>query len=212
MIAVIDYQAGNLTSVAQALNHIGQSAAITSDPAVIIAAERIIFPGVGAAKTAMCHLAELGLVTVLRDCIAQGKPFLGICLGYQILFDSSEEDDQTPCLGLLPGLVVRFDDTQIDTLTGRPLKIPHMGWNRFAGTRPHPVLEGVSQESEFYFVHSYYPIPEPSDVLGVTEYGTVFASGVSRGALIAFQFHPEKSGAPGLKIMDNFCHWSGVPC
>jgi glutamine amidotransferase len=207
-IAIVDYRAGNLTSVARALASLGRQSVITCDPATIAQAERIIFPGVGAAGEAMRNLTELGLGAVLRDAVAQGKPFLGICLGYQILFSGSDEDGGVECLGILPGQVVRFPDPLLATGYPRPLKVPHMGWNGVRFLRAHPVLEGVPAGSEFYFVHSYYPQPAQPDLrCGETDYGLTFASGVAWKSLIAFQCHPEKSGRPGLRLLDNFCRW-----
>ncbi|OGV74061.1 MAG: imidazole glycerol phosphate synthase, glutamine amidotransferase subunit [Lentisphaerae bacterium RIFOXYB12_FULL_65_16] len=206
MIAIIDYKAGNLTSVASAVQALGHPCCITSDPAKIAAADRVIFPGVGAARAAMQNLRDMNLVDCLRALATNGKPFLGICLGYQILFEFSEEDN-VECLGILPGRVVRFPQgmTEGDT---RPLKIPQMGWNEARFNLPHPVAAGLAAGSEFYFVHSYYPVPQPDLVCATTKYGIDFASGAASRNLVAFQFHPEKSGRPGLKLLDNFCRWT----
>ena len=205
MIAIVDYNAGNLTSVAAAVRKLGQPCIVTSSPAEIEQADRVIFPGVGAAGAAMRNLTELGLRECLKTVIAQGKPFLGICLGYQILFQHAEEDDQT-CLGVLEGNVVRFD-ANLRNADGRALKIPHMGWNEVVFRGQHPVWDGVPAHSEFYFVHSYHPVPRPEQICASTTYGVEFASGVACRNLVAFQFHPEKSGRPGLKLLDNFCKW-----
>ncbi|MDD5707908.1 MAG: imidazole glycerol phosphate synthase subunit HisH, partial [Kiritimatiellae bacterium] len=190
MVAIIDYQAGNLTSVRLAFEALGAESVVTSDAAVIAAAERVVFPGVGAAGAAMGHLRAGGLDSVIRDAVAAGTPFLGICLGTQILFDFSEEDGGTPMLGLLPGNVRRFqpDDPRV--------KVPHMGWNQLRQTRPHPLLQGIGDNSDFYFVHSYYIDPRDTAlVLGRTDYaGVEFAAMVGRDNLAATQFHPEKSG------------------
>lgn len=207
MIAIVDYRAGNLTSVARALRHLGQDCVITADPAAIAGADRVIFPGVGAAGEAMRNLCELGLAPALRAAVAAGKPFLGICLGYQILFDASDEDGGVRCLGLLPGRVVRFADDLRDEPGARPLKVPQMGWNAVAFRGAHPVWRDVPAGSEFYFVHSYYPAAAPEVVCATTRYGIEFASGAARGSLVAFQFHPEKSGEPGLRLLANFCAW-----
>jgi glutamine amidotransferase len=205
MIAIIDYKAGNLTSVKLAFDALGQANAITADPAVIRAAERVVFPGVGAAGSAMRNIRDLGLEPVLREVIASGRPFLGICVGTQILFEFSEEDGGTPCLGILPGRVALFRPPD-----GRD-KVPHMGWNQMAIRRPHPLLAGIADNSDFYFVHSYYPQPgRPEDVLGTTDYaGVAFAAMVGRGNLAATQFHVEKSGKIGLRLLENFCRWDG---
>lgn len=206
MIAIIDYRAGNLTSVRLALEHIGAQCEITSDPARILAADRVIFPGVGAAAAAMRNLRELRLLDTIETVVADGKPFLGICLGTQIILEFSEEDGGTPCIGLLPGTVRRFAPTD-------PLcKIPQMGWNAVELSRGHPVMAGIEDGSEFYFVHSYYPAPtDPGYVLGRTEYaGVRFASIIGKGNLIAAQFHPERSGRIGLMLLGNFARWDGL--
>ncbi|MBP7637944.1 MAG: imidazole glycerol phosphate synthase subunit HisH [Kiritimatiellae bacterium] len=204
MLAIVDYKAGNLTSVQLAFGALGCDAAVTSDPAVIRAAERVVFPGVGAAGAAMAHLDALGLAPALRDVTARGIPFLGICLGTQILFDTSEEDGGTVTLGLLPGRAVRFRPSD------RRDKVPQIGWNQVKAARPHPLLSGIADESEFYFVHSYYPAPDaPSLTLGTTCYaGVTFSSMVARGNVAATQFHPEKSGRIGLRLLENFLRWT----
>ncbi|NLF18613.1 MAG: imidazole glycerol phosphate synthase subunit HisH [Lentisphaerae bacterium] len=207
MIVIVDYEAGNLTSVAAAAAAAGFPARISSDPADIATAERLIFPGVGAAASAMHHLRRLGLVEPLRAAVASGKPFLGICLGFQILFEHSDEDGGVDLLGLFRGRVVRFPDGMTEGGQG-PLKVPHMGWSRVEFTRSMPLGEGLPADSEFYFVHSYYPEPEPSAVCATAVYGRRFAAGVARGNVIGFQFHPEKSGRPGLQLLRNFCTWT----
>lgn len=207
MIAIIDYRAGNLASVARAVTHLGFECTITQDPRDMRGAERIIFPGVGAAGAAMASLRQRDLDRALRDEFAAGKPLLGICLGTQIVMGYSEEND-TSCLGLLPGRVKRFPPPA-DGGDGGRLKIPHMGWNRLDVRQPHPLLAGIESGDEFYFVHSYYPEPdESSSVLATTEYGIVFASVIGRRNLVATQFHLEKSGRPGLRMLRNFCTWS----
>ncbi len=208
MIAIINYEAGNLTSVERALRSLGADCKITQDAAEIAAADRVIFPGVGAAGSATESLRRLGLDLALRQALSAGKPVMGICLGTQIIFESSEEDNAT-CLGLLPGKTVKFLGSLTDE-DGRAIKIPHMGWNRVSFRRPHPVFAGVPGEAEFYFVHSYHPAPaNPDDIIGVTGYGHEFASVVARNNLVAMQFHPEKSGRPGLRILRNFTAWDG---
>ena len=205
MLAIVDYKAGNLTSVKLAFDALGQENVITSDPAAIRAADRVVFPGVGAAGSAMRNLRELGLSPVLREIVAAGKPFLGICVGTQILFDFSEEDGGTKCLGLLPGRVRLFHPSD-------PLdKVPHMGWNQMQIRRPHPLLAGIADGSDFYFVHSYYPAPaRPEDIIGTTDYADIsFAAMVGRGNIAATQFHVEKSGRVGLKLLENFSRWDG---
>lgn len=206
MIVIVDYKAGNLTSVRLALQHLGVQAAVTQDPAEVRAADRVIFPGVGAAGAAMKHLRSLGLTDALRDVVARGTPFLGICLGTQVIFEHSEENGGTACVGLVAGVVKRFRSQD-------PLcKIPQIGWNTVRFTRAHPVLAGIENESEFYFVHSYYPAPsDPANTIGLTEYADVeFASAISKDNLFATQFHPERSGRIGLQLLRNFCVWDGT--
>ncbi len=204
MIAIVDYKAGNLTSVQLAFRALGCEAAVTSDPRAILAAGRVVFPGVGAAGSAMRNLQDLGLVPVLQEVAARGTPFLGICLGTQILLDFSEEDGGTATLGILPGRVPRFQPTDPWD------KVPQIGWNQLRIVRPHPLLEGIEDNSEFYFVHSYYPAPsDPALAIGTTDYGGVtFASMVGRGNVAATQFHPEKSGRIGLHLLANFTRWA----
>lgn len=206
MIAIIDYRAGNLTSVQLAFDALGASTVVTSDPAVIRSAERVVFPGVGAAGSAMHNLTTLGLVDLLHTLIAGGTPFLGICVGTQILFDFSEEDGGTPTLGVLPGTVRRFRPSNSRD------KVPHMGWNQMAIVRPHPLLAGVADNSDFYFVHSFYPSPStPAVTIGQTSYADiVFAAMVGRANVVATQFHVEKSGESGMRILQNFTAWNGT--
>ena len=210
MIAIIDYEAGNLTSVERAVRHLGFDCKVTRDLDLIAGAERVIFPGVGAAGAAMDSLRRFGLDQALRGAVAAGKPVLGICLGCQIVLEKSEEDLAT-CLGLVPGRVTRFKDDLTEE-DGRPIKIPHMGWNRVAWRTDHPVFRGLDPDAEYYFVHSYYPDPaSPDHVAGTAFYGLEFAAALFRGSLVATQFHPEKSGRPGLKILGNFLSWNGRP-
>ena len=202
-MVIIDYQAGNLTSVVRSFKALGVEGRVTQDPAVVAAASRVVFPGVGAAGKAMATLRELGLDRALKESFRKGIPILGICLGAQIILESSEEND-TPCLGLLPG-----HTRALPHRSG--LKIPHMGWNRVRFLRPHPVFQGLPEEAEYYFVHSYYPDPaEAAMVLGVTEHGVEFPSALGWRNLVATQFHPEKSGRYGLKILENFLAWDGA--
>jgi imidazole glycerol-phosphate synthase subunit HisH len=209
VIAILDYRAGNLTSVERALHFLGFSCEITDSHERIRAADRVIFPGVGAAGKSMQDLKELGLDSVLSERLAAGVPILGICVGLQVLLDYSEEND-TRCLGILPGRV-RLFPRELRNENGDLLKIPHMGWNEVVFTREHPVFHNVPRGSEFYFVHSYYPDPSESEgVVGTTDYGITFTSAVTCGNLVAVQFHPEKSGPPGLQILRNFCQWDGL--
>ncbi|HUY18537.1 MAG TPA: imidazole glycerol phosphate synthase subunit HisH [Candidatus Binataceae bacterium] len=202
MIAIVDYRAGNLTSVARALEHLGHRSEITDQAERIRAAERVILPGVGAAGATMANLERLGLVDVLRDdVIGAGRPFLGICIGIQVLLERSDEDDAR-CLGVVAGSVRRFP-TVVD---GRPLKVPQIGWNRVRQRRPHPIFDGIPNPSHFYFVNSYYPVPaDPSLMIASSDYGVEFCAALATGNLVATQFHLEKSGTVGLKMLDNFC-------
>lgn len=204
MITIVDYQAGNLTSVHRALDFLRVPSRITADPDLVRRAERIIFPGVGAAGAAMTVLRERGLDQALAEAFRAGTPILGICLGCQIVLTYSEEDD-TACLNLIPGQTVRF------RLPDAALKIPHMGWNAVAVARPHPLLAHLRPGDEFYFVHSYYPRPEHAeDVFAVCEYGVPFPAAIGRDNLFAVQFHAEKSGPLGLQMLKNFAEWK--PC
>ncbi|MBI1885818.1 MAG: imidazole glycerol phosphate synthase subunit HisH [Chloroflexi bacterium] len=195
-VLIVDYGAGNLRSVARAVAHVGGEPAISSAPGDLAEAEAVVMPGVGAAADTMRNLGEHGLVGPLKEYIAGGRPFLGVCMGQQVLFDASEEGGEHPCLGLLPGRVRRLPDG---------LKVPHMGWNRVRIVRPHPIFEGIDDGSFFYFVHSYYPQPEdPSVVIGVTDYAVEFPAVVAKDNIVATQFHPEKSGTAGLRLYENF--------
>lgn len=201
MIAIIDYRAGNLRSVERALQHLSLECTITNNKEVILGASRVIFPGVGAAGTAMQTIRSLGLDDVIHEVIARKTPFLGICLGTQIILDSSEEDG-AQCLGIIPGIVRKFPDTG--------MKIPHMGWNTLQNKIDHPILAGIDANAQFYFVHSYYPEPSRrEDIAASTFYGIDFASVIARGNVAATQFHPEKSGRFGLKMLENFSRWDG---
>ena len=202
MLAILDYKAGNQTSVRRALDHLGIPCRITADPAVIADASGIIFPGVGAAGQAMHELTSTGLDKLLADQVAAGKPLLGICVGCQILLDYSAEND-TKALGIIPGACAMFSPDLTDE-DGQPIRIPHMGWNRVTLQAPCPLFDGIEPEAEFYFVHSYYPVPKPEYVIGVTTYGLPFCSLHGRTGLWAVQFHPEKSGRPGLTLLRNF--------
>ena len=202
MLAILDYKAGNQTSVRRALDHLGIPCRITADPDVIAGATGIIFPGVGAAGQAMRELTTTGLDKLLANQVAAGKPLLGICVGCQILLEYSPEND-TPALGIVPGQCAMFEASLTDE-NGLPIRIPHMGWNRVSLEKPCPLFNGIEPEAEFYFVHSYYPVPEPQYVIGVTTYGLTFCSVHGRDGLWAVQFHPEKSGRPGLALLRNF--------
>lgn len=203
MIAIIDYRAGNLRSVERALEHLSLACRITHDKGEILKADRVIFPGVGAAGKAMENIKSLGLDEVIHEVIGKGTPFLGICLGTQIILDESEEDS-AKCLGIIPGVVRKFPDI------GE--KIPHMGWNTIRKRVDHPILAGIDADAQFYFVHSYYPGPlKQDDIVAHTAYGIDFASVIAKANVVATQFHPEKSGRFGLKMLSNFAGWNGRP-
>lgn len=196
MIAVIDYGAGNLASVVNALTRIGVPTHVTTDHDTISAAEGVVFPGVGAASDTMKHVNALGLAPVIREVIAAGTPFLGICMGMQALMSVSLEGGEHPCLGVVPGKVRRLP-------SGQP--VPHMGWNQVWQQQQNALFSGIPDGAEFYFVHSYYVDPEDQSFTGATtEYGLHFASAFIRDNLFATQFHPEKSGVYGLRLLANF--------
>ncbi len=195
-LVVIDYDSGNLRSVAKALELAGVEPMVTGNPDDLAFADAVVFPGVGSAPAAMEALQKRGLVQPLRDYVASGRLFLGVCLGLQLLMDRTEEGN-AQCLGIIPGVVRRLPPG---------IKVPHMGWNSVKFQEPHPVFEGIPQDSFFYFVHSYYAVPtEPAGSVGTTQYGVSFCSVYARGNLIATQFHPEKSGDIGTRVYKNFC-------
>lgn len=197
-IVVVDYDAGNLRSVQRALEAVGQRPLVTSDYRHIERAEALVLPGVGSAQDCMRKLRERDLVEPLKQYALSGRPFLGVCVGLQLLFDGSEEGGGVPCLGILPGTVKRFPDDPI-------LKVPHIGWNDVWFTSDHPLLNRIPGGSYFYFVHSYYAAPAQADItLGQADYGLQFAAIVARDNVVATQFHPEKSADLGLRIYHNF--------
>ena len=197
-VTIIDYQMGNLRSVQKGFEKVGHSAAISSDPDEIAAAEKLVLPGVGAFEDAIQELRERELVQPIQEHIAADKPLLGICLGLQLLFDVSYEEGRHEGLGVLSGEVVRFD-------LPPEYKVPHMGWNA-ANIRQHgPLLEGIADRTHFYFVHSYHVVPEDESVIAIeSEYHRPFCAAIARGNLFATQFHPEKSQSEGLKLLRNF--------
>jgi len=198
MIAIVDYEMGNLRSVQKALEHVGHAATITSDPAGLADADKIVLPGVGAFRDAIAALRERKLVEPIRSAIAGGKPFLGICLGLQLLFDKSYEDGQYEGLGVIPGEVVKFE-------VPPEYKVPHMGWNQVQFRARPPIFAGIDDGSHFYFVHSYYVAPRDKSVIATeTDYARPFCSSIWRDNLFAVQFHPEKSQAAGLQVLKNF--------
>ena len=202
MIAVIDYGAGNLRSVTNALLKIGCRPTVTSDPAVVLKADAVIFPGVGAAKDVMNSLKKSKLDSAIKEFIGTGKPFLGVCIGMQVLLSSTEEDGGHACLGIVPGTVKRLP---------QGIKVPHMGWNQVKQKAGHPIFDGIPDNENFYFVHSYYADPDDASVqIGATEYGVNICSVLNKGNLIATQFHPERSDKFGLKFYSNFLKMSGI--
>jgi glutamine amidotransferase len=206
MIAIVDYGMGNLHSVQKGFERVGFPATLTQDPEVIRHAEGLVFPGQGAFKKAMENLNFLGLEKPIRHYLESGKPFLGICLGLQLLFSESEEFGAQRGLELFKGRVVRFPESALSNPNGQErLKVPHMGWNAVHIDKTSPALEGIEEGAHFYFVHSYYPVPEDRGIVATTtDYGVEFVSSVSQGNLFASQFHPEKSQAAGLQILRNF--------
>jgi imidazole glycerol-phosphate synthase subunit HisH len=208
MISIIDYKAGNLRSVERALKKLGFPCRITHSKEDVLRSERIIFPGVGAAGKAIDDLRHAGLDMALRNAFETGTPILGICLGAQIILEKSEEN-RAQCLGLIKG-DVRLFPSPLFSEENKRLKIPHMGWNGVHLVKKHPVLEGAGHFDEFYFVHSYYPMPASDQyIIGTTDYGISFPSIIGYKNLIAMQVHLEKSGPPGLRILNNFCTWNG---
>ncbi|MDO8342920.1 MAG: imidazole glycerol phosphate synthase subunit HisH [Cellvibrio sp.] len=209
-VAVIDYGMGNLHSVASALSHVApeQQVVVTADPAVVAAADRVVFPGVGAIRDCMAEIKRLGFDKLLREQIATGKPVLGICVGMQALMEHSEENGGVDCIGILPGKV-RFFGENHQNAAGNHLKVPHMGWNQVKHN-DHPLWAGIEQDSRFYFVHSFYVFAEDSDMIAATcDYGVTFHAALTRSNLFAVQFHPEKSHTAGLQLLKNFLHWDG---
>jgi imidazole glycerol-phosphate synthase subunit HisH len=202
LIAIIDYGMGNLKSVSKAFEHLGFQTVVTRDPARLKEAERIVLPGVGAFPDCMNNLKRFNLDGPIQEAIGSGKPFLGICLGLQLLFTESEEFGIHPGLGVIEGRVVRFGADPAH-------KVPHMGWNQLRIKSETPVLSGIGDDTSMYFVHSYYVVPKDSRITCTeTEYGVAFTSGILRDNIFACQFHPEKSQAAGLRLLENFGRWS----
>ncbi|MGL1904098.1 MAG: imidazole glycerol phosphate synthase subunit HisH [Fibrobacterales bacterium] len=203
MIAIVDYKAGNSASVKNVLEYLGFESVVTADHDVIKSADRVIFPGVGAADSAMDSLKEGALDALLANVIAAGKPVLAICIGCQVVLSTSEEDGGVSCMDVIPGQAIRFNSEP-------GLKIPHMGWNQVNRVNEHELWTDIKDGAEFYFVHSYYPNPsEKLTQFSKTTYGTQeFCSAMIQGSLLATQFHVEKSGVVGLQLMKNFCNWN----
>jgi imidazole glycerol-phosphate synthase subunit HisH len=209
-VAVIDYGMGNLHSVASALSHVApeQNVVVTSDPAVVAAADRVVFPGVGAMRDCMAEIKRLGFDKLLREQIATGKPVLGICVGMQAMMEHSEENGGVNCIGILPGKVRFFGENHQDA-AGDQLKVPHMGWNQVYHS-DHPLWAGIEQNSRFYFVHSFYILADDAGTSSATcDYGLPFHAALTRANLFAVQFHPEKSHTAGLQLLKNFLQWDG---
>ena len=205
MLHIIDYGMGNLRSVQKAFEHLGVEAAITTNPSDLASADRVILPGVGAFRDAIAELKRLDFVPAIRDVVASGKPFLGICLGLQLLFDVSYEDGEHEGLGIVPGKVIRFAP-QPD------LKVPHMGWNSLTFQQEHPILKDVAPGSHVYFVHSYHVGPtDPSVIAATSDHGGPFVAMIAKGNLTATQFHPEKSQKVGLQLLKNFANSDNSP-
>jgi len=199
-VTIVDYHAGNLTSVRLAVEKLGCTALVTSDPDQVHLATRLIFPGVGAAEAAMDTLRGLGLDEAIADYAATGRPMLGICLGAQIILDFSEEGN-VDCVGLIAGRVQRLE-------VPAGVKVPHMGWNEVSFVRPHPLWAGLRPNSQFYFVHSYAPAPAiEAAAIGTTDYHGLFVSALAQDNVAACQFHPERSGPVGLQVLENFLSW-----
>jgi glutamine amidotransferase len=208
-VAVVDYGMGNLRSVSKAIEHVAPSASVqvTSDPGVVSGCDRVVFPGQGAMRDCMREMDDRGLRPAVLAA-ARSKPFLGICIGLQMLFQSSEEGE-TAGLGLFPGRVTRFPADKMVDGNGARLKVPHMGWNRVSLAMNHPIWNGIESGTRFYFVHSYCaPGDTPEIVAGQTEYGICFTSAVARDNIFAVQFHPEKSHTAGLRLLANFIEWN----
>ena len=210
-IAIIDYGMGNLHSIAKALEHVAgkDRVLVTSARETILAADRVVFPGVGAIRDCMAELQRSGLGEVVVEAV-RSKPVLGVCLGMQALLDASEENQGITCLGVIPGKVVRFPQDMRDPGDGNKLKIPHMGWNQVHQRGNHPMWKDIPTDSRFYFVHSYYTVPaRAEDIAATTPYGLDFASVIAHGNVFAVQFHPEKSQHSGLQLLSNFIGWNG---
>ena len=204
MIAIIDYDIGNLRSVQKALEHVGADARLITTPQELARADKVVLPGVAAFGDAVDELRSMGLAEPLRKAVVEGMPFLGFCLGLQMLFETSSENGMHTGLGILPGKVVRFDFSSAD-LAGHRLSVPHMGWNQLSIRRPCPMLDGVDDGAFVYFAHSYHVVPADETVIATTtDYGMEFVSSVWKDNIFATQFHPEKSQAVGLRLLENF--------
>ena len=212
MLVVVDYGMGNLRSVAKALVHVApdREVVVSADAATIRAAERVVLPGQSAMPDCMKGLIASGLVDTVQA-VLRDRPFLGICLGLQMLFDDSEEGP-TSCLGAIPGRVVRFRDEKMVSAAGERLKVPHMGWSPVRQSRPHPLWAGIEDGARFYFAHSFHPVPaDPALMAATVDYPAAFTCAIARANIFATQFHPEKSQRAGLSLLANFVTWDGRP-
>jgi len=211
-VAVIDYGMGNLHSVAKALEHVpgDHQVLVTSDAGQILAAERVVLPGVGAMRDCMGELKRLKLDTIVKQVADSGRPLLGVCVGMQAMLERSAENNGIECLGLFSGTVEPFSTDLRDPLNGQHLKVPHMGWNQVDQTMPHPMWEDIMPDTRFYFVHSYYVQPAgPEPIAGSVVYGFPFVAAIAKENIFAVQFHPEKSAQAGLQLYANFVRWNG---
>lgn len=212
-IALVDYGAGNLRSVAKALERSALVPVVTSDPKVVLAADGVLLPGVGAFRDAVCSLEDAGLAEAIRKVTDHGRPYLGICFGLQLLFEEGEEHGTTRGLGVFRGRVTRFPNEAPDGSAGasgamRPLRVPHIGWNEVRYSGSHPMVEKLPASDVYYFVHSYRPVPEDVDtIVGTADYGGRFAAAVAKDNVFAVQFHPEKSQAAGKRLLDAYRQW-----
>ncbi len=204
-VALVDYGAGNLRSVAKALERSGLAVVVTDDPKVVHAADGVVLPGVGAFRDAVTSLRASGLEDAVKEAVEDGRPYLGLCFGLQLLFEEGDEHGRTEGFGILPGRVERFPAVDAE---GKSLLVPHIGWNEVRFKGDHPMLEHLPERDYFYFVHSYRPVPtDPTCVVGHADYGGEFAAAVAKGSLFAVQFHPEKSQAAGKRLLDAFRSW-----
>ena len=202
MIAIIDYGAGNIRSVSNAITHLGYQAEISNRAEVIERAQAVVFPGVGAAGDTMANLKKLGLDKVIKQLVTEKRPLLGICIGLQVFYSGTEEGGWYECLDIIPGKVKKLP---------AGLKVPHMGWNQVKQKQNHPIFSGIPDNANFYFVHSYYGTPQDKSlILAETEYGITFCSGIAKDNLVGVQFHPERSGDMGLQLYENFFKFAGV--
>ena len=204
-IVIVDYDVGNLRSVQKAFERSGSDAIVSREASVVASASALVLPGVGAFAECMANLGKYGLSAPVKDFISSGRPFLGVCVGYQLLFEESEEFGKCRGLGIFPGKCVKFKFTP-----GLDKKVPHMGWNQARYTAKGRLFDGIGDDTDFYFVHSYYPVPESAITVTTTDYGDIFASSIESGNVFGTQFHPEKSQSAGLRLIKNFAALAGA--